>query len=151
MLCQPFEYLHLGIDGDIADSDGGHVRGVLRERLRHQPGGVGEVNQQRAGRKLAHGVGDIQDDGDGAQRLRHAAHAGGFLADQAVPLAQVLILPPGFHAADPQLSGDVARAAHRFAQIRRQAHFEGRAGGLDHALSKPADDVQPLRRDVHQP
>ena len=97
-LLQPFQDAHFGGDGHIAHSHCWHAWGIPGKRLCHQPGRVGEVDQQRSRRcQAAHIFGDLEDDRDGAQRLGHPAHAGRLLADQAVPLAQVLIGLPGGH------------------------------------------------------
>ena len=148
---QQLQNVHLGGDGHVADADCRHVRRVAGQRFRHQAGRVGEVDQQRARRQLAHVGGQIQQNGDGAQRLGHAADAGGLLADQVVPLAQVFITLARLHPAHPQLCGHVAGAGHACAAIGRQMHLEGRSLCRDHALGKAADHSEPLRVDVNQP
>jgi hypothetical protein len=59
--------------------------------------------------------------------------------------------PPSRHPANPQLRDHVRCIANGFPAVGRQAHLEGRAARLGHALSEPADDVQPLPVDIHQP
>ena len=100
---------------------------------------------------LSHIFGQAQNHRDGAQRLGHATHAGRLLADQAVPFAQILVVLARGHAADTKLGCNITGAAHTFTAVGGQKDLERRPLGLDHALRKAADDLQPLRVDIHQP
>ncbi len=90
---------------------------VAAEGFGDQPGRVGEVEQQGIRGGLLDVFGDVQDDRDGAQGLGHAAHAGGFLADEAVALAEVLVIAAGLHLPHAQLGDDIVCAADGLALV----------------------------------
>ncbi len=77
---------------------------VVQERLRHESGGVGEVDEPRAGsaapRRL---LGQLEDDRHGAERLRESSRAGGLLADETEPAGDRLVGQASGLAADPEL------------------------------------------------
>src|SRR5262249_56725725 len=71
---------------------------------------VGEVDDPGACRRPAAGaLGDIQDHGDGPQRLREPAGPGGLLPDAAVLQRPGLVAMPGRLTADAQLEEDRSR------------------------------------------
>ncbi|MBV6468054.1 MAG: hypothetical protein PGMFKBFP_03428 [Anaerolineales bacterium] len=141
---------HFGGDAHVADAHRGDVGRVARQGLGHQPRGVGEVRQQCARRGLADVFGDVEDDGDRPQRLRHPAYAGRLLTDQAVTPAEVFVAASGGHLSHAQLRHHVRCARDGLALIQRQSHFERLALCLRHALREPAHNVQPFFVDVHQ-
>ncbi|MEY4222304.1 MAG: hypothetical protein RL334_946 [Chloroflexota bacterium] len=91
----------------------------------------------------------LQDYRNGAQRLCHAANAGGFLAHETVAQAQVLVCLARVHAAHAQLCGYIGRTAHGGALVRAEHHLERAALGLQHALGKAAHHRQAFGVDVH--
>ncbi len=150
-LLPAFEQVHLGGDRDVADADRRHIRRIAGQRLGDQAGRVGKVDEQRAGGQLGHVLRNAEDDGNGAQRLGHAADAGRLLADEAIAAAEVLVLAARFHPAHAQLRGDVGGALDGGAAVGGEDDLKGGALGLHHALGKAAHYVQPFLQDVEQP
>ncbi|GAA3234171.1 hypothetical protein GCM10020256_50940 [Streptomyces thermocoprophilus] len=73
--------LALEADGHVAQAD--RAVALLEQGAGDDADGVGEVDDPGAGVAAADPVGDVQDDGHGAQRFGEAACAGGLLADAA--------------------------------------------------------------------
>ena len=136
--------------GRVAYPDRGNLRHVARQCLCDQARWVGEVGEQRAGRQFAHIARHLQDHRDGAQRLGHAADAGGFLAHEPVAQAQILVGFARLHATHAQLCGYIACAAHSGALVPAELYFEGIALGFHHALRKTADHCQAVSVNIHQ-
>ena len=67
---------------------GGHDHSLVCGQERARPGNFPDV------------LSDLQDHGDGTERLAHSAYARRFLADQAVPQTQVLVPAACFHMAN---------------------------------------------------
>ena len=150
-LLQLLDDHHLGGDGHIAHAHRGDVGRMAEEGLGVQARGIGEIHQQRLGGQLAHVRGDIEDDGDGAQGLGHAAHTRGLLAHQAPALAKIFIAAAGRHAAHPQLGQHIAGSRNARAAVGGEMHGEGRAVGRHDAPGETAHHIQPLLADIHQP
>ena len=87
------------------------------QRLGDQPGGVGEVDEERVRRVLDNLLGDRHHGRDRSQREREASRAGGLLADHAAVDRDPLVLQPALEAADPDRAVDDVRALHRIAQV----------------------------------
>src|SRR5262249_833911 len=110
-----------------------------------------EVGKQSLRRGFAYIFGNVQNYGDGPQGFCHAAYAGRFLADQAVPPSEIFIPAARWHHANAQLGDNVGRARDTLALVSGKCHFEWLAFGSDHALGEAADDVQALAVNIHQP
>jgi len=95
-------------------------------------------------------LGDVEDDGDGAQRLGEAAGACCFLADGRELEGQGLVEQPGLLAADPQLDDDEVGALQRLAPISRQRQNARPAAFCEYAAGKPTDNLESLRVHVQQ-
>ena len=106
-------------DRDVAEPDRAVAR--IEERPRDDPDGVREVDDPGAvGRELARPVGDREDNGNRAQRLRQAARAGRLLADAAARERDRLVGEPRLLAADADLDEDEVGAVEGAVEVARE-------------------------------
>ena len=139
----------LEADGHVAQSDGA-VPGV-EQRAGDDADRVGEVDHPRVGGgQLAGALGDVEDDGNRAQRLRQTARAGGLLADATALERPGLVAVPGRLAADPQLQHDGVRGVQPRVEVGRPGHLRGVTVMGHDPLRHAADQLQPVRVGVDQ-
>ena len=99
-------------DRDVAQAD--RPVALVEQRLGHDPHGVREVEDPRAGcRPSRRRLRELQDHRHGPQRLGEPAGAGGLLADRPERRRQRLVDQPGGLAADPQLDDHEVGAVER--------------------------------------
>jgi hypothetical protein len=131
-----------------AESDG--LVPFVEERLRDDADGVREVDDPCAGRQGAHALGDVEHDGNRAERLREAAVAGRLLPEAAARDRNGLVHDPDRLAAHTQLDEHGVGALDRVLETSGRAHPGGVATTLEHAQRHPGQDREPLRVDVVQ-
>jgi hypothetical protein len=94
--------------------------------LRNQSSGVGKVNQNGVGfGNFPDILSDLENDRNRAERLRHTAHSGCLLPDQAVTQAEIFVAAARFHMTNTQLRSHVGCIFYRFPLIRRKNNLEG--------------------------
>jgi hypothetical protein len=64
---------------------------------------------------------------------------------------EIFVAAAGFHLAHPELGGDVGGVFDGCLTVGGKDDFERGAAGLDNALGKTADYLQPLGVDVEEP
>ena len=93
---------------------------LIHQRLRDQPGGVGEVHEPRAGRAaLGRQLGELQHHRHRPQRLREPAGAGRLLADATEPERDRLVPVAGLVPAHPELHDHEVGAVDRLDAVVR--------------------------------
>ena len=139
----------LEADRHVAQPDGA-VAGV-EQRAGDDADRIGEVDDPRVGSgELAGALGDVEDDGNRAQRLRQAARARGLLANATAVKRPGLVAMPGRLTADPQLKDDGAGGVESGLEVGRPAHLR-RVPVMGHdPLRDAADQLEPVRVRVDQ-
>ena len=139
----------LDADRDVAQADGAVTR--VEQAAGDDPDRVGEVDDPGVlGGQLAHALGDLEHDGDGAQRLAEPAGAGRLLADAAAGERDRLVGEAGLLAADAELDQDERSALERAVEVVGDRQRSLEAGGVEHPRGEAAHDLAPLRVDVLQ-
>ena len=87
-------------DRDVAQPE--RVMALIEQRLRHEAGGVREIDEPGARRADVRGqLGKLEHDRDGAERLRESSGSGGLLPDHVELERDRLVLVARLVAADP--------------------------------------------------
>ena len=135
-------------DRDVAQAD--RAVAVVDQRLRHQPGGIGEVEEPRPGRAQARGLlGDLEHDRHRPQRLGEPSRTGRLLAEAAEAGWDRLVQEAGGEPAHPKLDEDERRRPPIacFA-IGRQRERAGKRELAEDPLGQPADHLEAVGIDV---
>src|SRR4051812_6479700 len=104
----------LEADRDVAEAD--RAVAVVEQRARDDADGVREVDDPRV-RRPADSLGDLEHDGDGAERLRETARARRLLPDAATGERERLVRQARRLAADADLDQDEVGAVDRAVQV----------------------------------
>ena len=138
----------LEADRDVAEPD--RLVVVVEQRARDDADGVREVDDPGVVRELTNALRDLEDDGDGPERLREAAGACRLLADTAAGERRRLVAEARGLAADTDLDQHEVGAVDGALELIR--HVEGACVALtrEHPRGEPADHLAPLRVDVVQ-
>ena len=138
----------LEADRDVAEADRTMAR--VEQRARDDADRVREVDDPgtRSG-ALAHALGDLEDDGHRAKRLREAARSGRLLADAAARERHGLVRRAA-PSCPPTRIWTSTKFAPSSARSRSSVTDERAAEALrvEHARGEPADDLAALRVDV---
>ena len=131
------------------------TRGVIAQRLHHDPDRVGEVDQQRLGRDLLDQLPVPDHRGDRPQRHREPAGAGRLLAEHAVLQRHLLVDRPRAFLPGTDRGEHEPGALDRRSWIRLAAHRErrrpiprrttGRARTSARAVHRPGRAARPRR------
>ena len=106
-------------DRDVAEPE--RPVAFVQQRLRHQAGRVGEIDEPGAGSAASSGLlRQLQDDGYRSERLREPAGTGRLLTDAPEPQGDRLVLEPRCLPAHPQLHDDELCALERFVALGRE-------------------------------
>ena len=139
----------LEADRDVAQADRADV--AIQQRLGHQAGGVGEIDEPAPRRAPARGeLGELEHDRDGPKRLREPARAGGLLPDASEARADRLVEQPSRLAADPELHDHERGAVDRLVAIVGQDRAAAEPRPVEHPAREAAHDLQPRGIDVQQ-
>ena len=136
-------------DGHVAKANAAVPSAVADHGLGYHSAGIGEVDEPRVGAQLLHLLNDVENDGDSAQRLEHAARAVGLLSQHAMAKGDALILNARLEQTYAELRGNEIGIAQRLAAIERKVHFYIVTGLIPHALGKSANDLELLLTALH--
>ncbi len=144
---QLFGDTHLHVNWHIAKPD--HLNtGMAVKRLHHQPGWIGKINQPCIRRITLNVTGNIQHDGDRAQRFRKAAGTCRFLTKHAMLHWKLLIQRPCHQPTYAQLRNHKISAGNGFAAVCSAHQFDWQIA--QHPLHQIADHFQAIFRNIHQ-
>ena len=118
---------------------------AVQERLGHESGGVGEVDEPRTGSAAPCGLlGQLEHDGNGPEGLRESARARGLLADAAEP-ARGSSRPSAGTVWPPTRSWTITKSAPSSASSPTIGEDEpaGPPDAAEHALGQRSDDLEP--------
>ena len=139
----------LDMDGHVAQPDGPVP--VVHQGLGDDADGIGEVDHPGAGGGPFRGLlGDLEDEGDGAQGLGQPAGAGGLLAEAAVADGQGLVGVAGRLPSDPELDDDEVGTVDGPVPIVGGDQLPGPAPLAQDPTGQATDRLQPVRVRVEQ-
>lgn len=141
------------VDRDIAQPDDLAPPGVAQHRLGDDARGIREVDEPGVGTQALHVPDDVEDDGNRAEGLEHAARPVRLLPDDPVLERDALVEHAGVELPDADLGRDVVRPLERRLAVERRVNREREAGRGHHQLREAADDLELLApfRDVDEP
>jgi hypothetical protein len=123
----------------------------VEQGARDDPDGVREVHDPRVRRgERPHALGDLEDDGHRAHRLREPACACRLLADAAARERDRLVAQPRRLAADPELQEDERGVRDRRVEVVGDGQRAAKALALKHAGRHLPDHGTSLAVDVVQ-
>ena len=124
---------------------------AVQERLADDTYRVGEVDDPGAVRRTGPGqLGELENQGDGTQRLGEAARAGRLLADGAELRGEGLVDQSGGLPADSELDEHEIGTVHGGVAVEGGHQPPAPAGSRQHALRQAPDHFEPLRLDIEQ-
>ena len=136
-------------DGHVAQPD--RTMPGIKERLRHDPDRVREINEPRIrGGVSRHVLGEIQDHRHRAKRLREAAGTGGLLANGPELERQRLVGPARRLSTDPQLHEHEGGAVDGYRTVGRADEPARPVHPSKDPVRKAAHDVESRLVDVVQ-
>ena len=146
---EPFREPPLERDRHVAEADGPVA--VVQERLRHEPGGIGEVDEPRARsatpRRL---LGEFEHDRHRAERLRESSCARGLLADEPESSRDRLVGQARGLASDPELHDHEVRAFECFVTTRGEDEPAGPSHTTEHPVGEGSHDLQAFGVGIQQ-
>ena len=123
----------------------------VQEGLRHEPGGVGEVDEpgarSAAPRRLLR---QVEDHGDGAERLRESACPRGLLTDAAEPPGDRLVGQPRRLATDAELHDHEVDPLQGLIPAIRQDEPAVPTDAPEHASGQRPHDLEACRVGVQE-
>src|SRR5471032_1272956 len=124
---------------------------AVQQRAGHDAYGVGEVDNPRTGScALACALGDVENNGYGAQRLGQAASAGRLLADAAAFEWPALVAMASRLPADPQLQDHGAGGVDAGIEVGGPRNLGGVVVGGHDALRYATHELETVRVGIDQ-
>ena len=136
-------------DRDVAEPD--RPVAFVKERLGHESGGVGEVDEPRAGCAAAGGLlRELEHDRHGAEGLRESARPRGLLADEAEPAGDRLVGQARGLAADPELHDHEVCALQGLVAAVGEDEPAGPPHAAEHPVGQGPDDLEAFGIGIQQ-